>query len=141
MAMTVTDHATVLRRLIEAAVTGDAGAVAELVTDDVSGWSPNLFVSSSEQLRAAMDVREDTFTNLDATVDASVIGDKAFAEWTVSADHTGPLIIDDDLVVEATGRRVYLAGATFAEFTGDRISAFRHYFDDLALVEQALSDE
>jgi hypothetical protein len=140
MAMTVTDHATVLRRLIDAAVTGNSEAVTELVTDDVTGWSPNLFVASSEELRAAMDVREETFTNIDATVDTSVIGDKAFAEWTVSADHTGPLILDDDLVVEATGRRVFLAGATCADFTGDRISAFRHYFDDLAFAEQVLSD-
>ena len=141
MAMTVTDHATVLRRLIDAAITGDAQAASELVTDDVTGWSPNLFVASRAQLEAALGERQDAFTNVEATVHASQIGDKAVAEWRVSADHTGPLTVDDDFVVEPTGRRVYLAGATFAEFDGERVSAFRHYFDDLAFIEQVLSDE
>jgi predicted ester cyclase len=48
------------------------------------------------------------------------------------------LVIDDNVVVAATGRRVHLSGATIAEFDGDRICAFRSYLDDLALVEQAL---
>ena len=67
-------------------------------------------------------------------------GDKVAAEWHVAVDHTGPIYVDDDLAVEPTGRRLHLAGATFAEFEGDRIKAFRHYFDDLALLEQALLD-
>jgi predicted ester cyclase len=58
----------------------------------------------------------------------------------VAADHTGPLFIDDDVVIEPTGRRLHLSGATVAEFDGDRICAFRSYFDDLALVEQALGE-
>ena len=71
-----------------------------------------------------------------------VVGNKAIAEWRASADHTGPLVIgdgdDDDLVIEATGRTIVLAGATFAEFDGDQISALRTYFDDAAIIEQLL---
>src|SRR5947207_1211671 len=85
MAMTVTDHGTVLRRLIEAAVTGDAGTLGELVTDNVSGWSPNLFVSSSEQLREAMGERDQTFSNVEATVETSVVGDIAVLDDRLSA--------------------------------------------------------
>lgn len=69
------------------------------------------------------------------------VGDKAIAEWHVALDHTGRLAIDDDLVVEPTGRRLHISGATIAEFDGDRICAFRSYFDDLALVEQALAEQ
>jgi predicted ester cyclase len=79
---------------------------------------------------------------LDAEVQAlDQVGDKAIAEWHVAADHTGPLVVDDDLTIEPTGRRLHLSGATVAEFDGDRVCAFRSYFDDLALVEQVLAEE
>ena len=69
-----------------------------------------------------------------------VVGDHAIAEWRVAAEHTGPLVISDDVAIEPTGRHVELAGASFAEFRGDRICAFRSYFDDAALVEQLLRE-
>jgi ketosteroid isomerase-like protein len=129
-----------LRTLLQASVTGDASAVADLVTEDVVGWSPNLMVESREQLLAALDVRDDSFSGVEFHLAAlDHIGDKAIAEWRVGADHTGPLFIDDDLAIESTGRRLHLSGVTVAEFDGNRICAFRSYFDDLALIEQALA--
>jgi ketosteroid isomerase-like protein len=134
-------HGTTLRGLVHAAVTGDGDAMGDLVTDDVVGWSPNLLVHSRTELLAAIGRREDTFTGIEVDVRAvDELGDKAFAEWHVAADHTGPLFVDDDVVIEPTGRRLHLSGATVAEFDGDRICAFRSYFDDLALVEQALGE-
>lgn len=132
-------HATALRNLLHAAITGDGDAIGDVVTDDVSGWSPNLVVNSRGELLDAVAGRDDAFTGIELDVRAlDELGDKAIAEWHVAADHTGPLVIDDDLVIEATGRRLHLSGATVAEFDGDRICAFRSYFDDLALVEQVL---
>ena len=64
------------------------------------------------------------------------VGNKAFAEWVIEADHTGPLVLSEDAVVEATGRRVQLAGATVADFRDGKIRSFRTYFDDLSLIEQ-----
>ena len=48
-----------------------------------------------------------------------------------------------DEVVEATGARITLNGATVAEFRGDRICAARQYWDELAVYEQIglLADE
>ena len=141
MAMAVTDRKAVLERLLDAAMAGDVGALNELVTDDVVGWSPHLLVTSRSELAAVFERREDAFSNIDASIDSvDGVGDKVAAEWHVAVDHTGPIYVDDDLAVEPTGRRLHLAGATFAEFEGDRIKAFRHYFDDLALLEQALLD-
>ena len=141
MAMAVTDRKAVLERLLDAAMAGDIGALNELVTDDVVGWSPHLLVTSRSELAAVFERREDAFSNIDASIDSvDGVGDKVAAEWHVAVDHTGPIYVDDDLAVEPTGRRLHLAGATFAEFEGDRIKAFRHYFDDLALLEQALLD-
>jgi ketosteroid isomerase-like protein len=142
MATTTSNHGGALRRLLHAAVSGDRGSMAELVTDDVVGWSPNLSVTSRGELLEALEGRDDAFSGIEIGVQAlDEIGDKAIAEWHVAVDHTGPLVVDDDVVIEATGRRLHLSGATFAEFDGDRICAFRSYFDDLALVEQALAAE
>jgi ketosteroid isomerase-like protein len=133
-------RAQTLRSLVCAAVTGNTASMADLVTEDVIGWSPNLAVSSRDALLAALEAPDDAFSDIDVRIRAlDQVGDKAFAEWLVAADHTGPLVVDDDLVVRPTGRRMHLSGATVAEFDGDRICAFRSYFDDLALVEQALA--
>jgi ketosteroid isomerase-like protein len=64
------------------------------------------------------------------------VGNKAFAEWIVEADHTGPLVLGEDAVVDATGRRVQLAGVTVADFRDGKIRSFRSYFDDISLLEQ-----
>ena len=58
------------------------------------------------------------------------VGNKAFAEWLVEADHTGPLVLAEDAVLEATGRHVQLAGATVADFRDGKIRSYRTYFDD-----------
>ena len=142
MASTASAQASAMRRLLDATVTGDRAAMADLVTADVTGWSPNLFVTSRDELLAAVEQREDAFSGIEVRVQAlDQIGDKAVAEWHVAVDHTGPLAVDDDLVIEPTGRRLHVSWATVAEFDGDRICAFRSYFDDLALIEQILAEE
>ena len=142
MASTASDQASAMRRLLDATVTGDRATVADLVTADVTAWSPNLFVTSRDELLRALEHHEDAFSGIEVRVQAlDQVGDKAFAEWHVAVDHTGPLAVDDDLVIQPTGRRLHVSGATVAEFDGDRICAFRSYFDDLALIEQLLVDE
>ena len=68
------------------------------------------------------------------------VGNKAFAEWVVEADHTGPLVLGEDAVLEATGRHVQLAGATVADFRDGKIRSYRTYFDDISLIEQLVGD-
>lgn len=68
-----------------------------------------------------------------------MIGSKGIAEWPVSAEHLQPITLDEGYVAEPTGQPVILAGATFAEFRGDRICAFRSYFDDAAILEQLMA--
>jgi hypothetical protein len=128
-----------LRGLLHKAVTGDGDALGDLVTGDVIGWCPNVLVRSLGELVDAVGHGDDAFSGIDLNVRTlDEIGDKAVAEWHLAVDHTGPLIIDDDLVIPPTGRRLHISGVTIAEFDGDRICAFRSYFDDLALIEQAL---
>ena len=45
-------------------------------------------------------------------------------------------MLSEDAVLEATGRRVQLAGMTVADFRDGKIRSFRSYFDDISLLEQ-----
>ena len=80
----------------------------------------------------------------DVEIDVSIyeLGpDHAAAEWGRLRHGTcGPLELDD-LVVPPSGGGLVLAGATFAELHDGKMSAFRHYFDDAALLEQMLLND
>jgi len=127
----------VLLKALEAEVGGASVELGTLFTDDVVGWSPYANVSGLEALAALSALREIAFSNVAISLRGlDEVGNKAFAEWLVEADHTGPYVLSDDVVVEATGRRVQLAGVTVADFRDGKIRSFRTYFDDVSLIEQ-----
>jgi hypothetical protein len=108
-----------------------------LFTDDVVGWSPYVSVSGLTAVAELAALRETAFSNVVVGLRGlDEVGNKAFAEWLIEADHTGPLVLGDDAVLEATGRRVQLAGATVADFRDGKIRSFRTYFDEVSLIEQ-----
>ena len=105
----------VLSKALEAEVGGAPADLGTLFTDDVVGWSPYAVVSGLEALAGLAALREDAFSNVVIMFRAvDEVGNKAFAEWLIEADHTGPLALGDDAVVEATGRHVQLPGVTVA---------------------------
>ena len=111
-----------------------------LFTDDVTGWSPYATVSGLAALAELAALREEAFSDVVITFRGiDEVGNKAFAEWLVEADHTGPLVLSDDTALEATGRHVQLPGVTVADFREGKIRSFRTYFDDLSLIEQIAS--
>jgi len=127
----------VMLQALEAEVGSDAVELGTLFTDDVVGWSPYASVSGLPALSALSALREVAFSNVVILVRSlDEVGNRAYAEWVLEADHTGPYVLDDDVVVEATGRRVQLAGASVADFRDGKIRSYRTYFDDLSLVEQ-----
>ncbi len=131
----------VLLKALEAEVGGASVDLSTLFTDDVVGWSPYASVSGLDALLALSVLHELAFSNVVIMFRGlDEVGNKAFAEWVVEADHTGPLMLDEDVVVEATGRHVVLAGATMADFRDGKIRSFRTYFDDVSLIEQIVSD-
>ena len=82
-------------------------------------------------------LREEAFSNVVITFRGlDEVGNKAFAEWLVEADHTGPLVLSEDSALEATGRHVQLPGVTVADFREGKIRSYRTYFDDISLIEQ-----
>jgi hypothetical protein len=129
----------VMTHALEVAVGVRNEDIRLLFTEDVSAWSPNLLATSLSELEAAFADRNEALSNIVLVISGlDVAGSKAFAEWVLDADHTGPLLIDD-IRVQPTGRRVHVAGMTVADFRDHRIEAFRTYFDSVALVEQMIS--
>ena len=127
----------VLLKALEAEA-GDASIDLEtLFTDDVVGWSPYAAVSGLAALADLSALREVAFSNVVIMLRGlDEVGNKAYAEWLVEADHTGPLVLAEDAVLDATGRHVQLAGVTVADFRRGKIRSFRTYFDDVSLIEQ-----
>ena len=127
----------VLLKALEAEVGGGSDDPSTLFTDDVVGWSPYATVSGLKALSELSALREMAFSNVVIMFRGlDEVGNKAFAEWLIEADHTGPLVLGEDAELEATGRHVRLAGVTVADFRDGKIRSYRTYFDDLSLIEQ-----
>ena len=130
------------KEVLADALKADAGGapadLKTLFTDDVVGWSPYATVSGLTGLADLSALREEAFSNVVITFRGlDEAGNKAFAEWLVEADHTGPLVLSEDAVLAATGRHVQLPGVpTMADFRGGKIRSYRTYFDDISLIEQ-----
>jgi ketosteroid isomerase-like protein len=127
----------VLSKALEAEVGGASVDPGTLFTDDVVGWSPIGTVSGLTDLADLAAARETAFSNVVIMFRGlDEVGNKAVAEWIIEADHTGPMVLGTDGVLDATGRHVWMAGVTVADFRGEKIRSFRTYFDDVSLIEQ-----
>jgi ketosteroid isomerase-like protein len=129
------------KEVLADALKAEAGAapvdLKTLFTDDVAGWSPYATVSGLTGLADLSALREEAFSNVVITFRGlDEVGNKAFAEWLVDADHTGPLVLSEDSLLMATGRHVQLPGVTVADFRDGKIRSYRTYFDDISLIEQ-----
>ena len=129
----------VLLEALNAEVGAEPFDQGDLFTDDVVGWSPYVTVSGLLELVELSALHEVAFSDVVILIRGlDEVGNKAFAEWVIEADHTGPYALGDGTVLEATGRRVQLAGATVADFRDGKIRSFRTYFDDISLLEQLM---
>ena len=129
----------VMVKALEAEVGSADVDLGTLFTDDVVGWSPYASISGLTALAELSALREIAFSNVVIQVrSVDEVGNRVYAEWLIEADHSGPLVLDDDVVVEATGRHVQLAGVSVADFRDGKIRSYRTYFDDLSMLEQIL---
>jgi ketosteroid isomerase-like protein len=133
----LSDRSHVLRAALEAVLLGDASRFDDLFTDDVEFVSPHLAVTSRRAVQFAFGVPEDSLSDLELVVDSlDAVDSKLIAEWRLEATFSQALLFDDDLLIEPTGGRVQLRGASVAEFRETRIAGFRHYFDDSQLLDE-----
>jgi hypothetical protein len=127
----------VLSQALVAAL-GDASVDSvALFTDDAVGWSPIANVSGLGEIADLFGQRDVAFSNVTIELRGlDEVGNRAYAEWLIQADHTGSLELGADVVLEATGRHVVMPGITVADFRDGKIRSFRTYFDDVLLLEQ-----
>ena len=131
------ERAGALVRALRAGLEGDGDAIRALCTDDVKAWTPALSAASADELEAELARRDDAFSDLALDVaPLDVGGDYACVEWCVTMTHSGRLVLGDGMIVEPTGLRISLNGATVAEFRGERICSLRQYWDEVAVLEQ-----
>ncbi len=129
----------VMVKALEAEVGSASVDLGTLFTDDVVGWSPYASVSGLTALAELAALRDLAFSNVVLVLRAvDEVGNRVYAEWLIDADHTGPLVLDEDVAVEATGRHVQLAGVSVADFREGKIRSYRTYFDDLSMLEQII---
>lgn len=129
----------VLLKALEVEIGAATADLATLFTDDVTGWSPYVSVAGLIELAELSAAQETAFS--DAAIylrSLDEVGNRAYAEWLVEANHTGPLVLGEAAVVEPTGRRFRLAGVTVADFRDGKIRSFRTYFDDVSFLEQVV---
>ena len=131
------ERATILARAIEASIEGNSDVIAELYTQNVRGRTPALTITSAAELAVEFEDRDEALSDIVLDLTTLDVGaDRACIEWVATATHSGPLLYDDETLLEATGRRITLRGVTVADFDGDRICEFRQYWDEVALLEQ-----
>src|SRR5262245_12320626 len=125
------DRAAVLVQAIEASVSGDSRVVRELYADDVQGWSPVMTVSSAAELAVELEDRQEAFSDIDLEVTPLDVGaEQACVEWIATATHSGPLVVDEDVVGEPTGGRFTVRGVSVAAVEGERVRSFRQCGDE-----------
>jgi ketosteroid isomerase-like protein len=130
-------RAAILVRALRASVDHDRHALDELYTDDVKTWTPATSTGSLEDLITEFDQRDAAFSDVELELaPLDVGGDYACVEWTVTMTHTGPLELENETIVDATGVSIVLYGVTVAEFEGEKICALRQYWDELSVFEQ-----
>src|SRR3954465_12482334 len=104
-------------KALAAEVGSTSADLGTLFTDDVVGWSPYASVSGLAGLAELAALRDIAFSNVVILLRrVDEVGNRGSAGWVIEADHTGPLVLDEDVVLDTTGRHVQLAGCSVADF-------------------------
>jgi hypothetical protein len=106
-------------------------------------WSPRLRTSSrAETMEALLQDDDDTLTERAVVIEgADASPPRLYLEWRLSGRFANPCFIDDDVLIEPTGRLVTLAGLLVLEVRDTTLVEAHCYFDDLALLEQLLATD
>lgn len=141
MSMSATET---VRAALNATANGDVDAIRNLYSADCRGWIAGDEITSNEELIEDAKERRGALSEIRVEAEPAELPDGTVAvEWHLTARHTGPLLLDGEHAIEATGRPLDLRGAMFAEVREGRITSFRQYWDQADLLEQLglLTDE
>lgn len=107
---------------------------------EVVVWTPSAFATSRDAALAVLEVDE---VGVDALRDVTIVvtstdvaSPRVYLEWRLAGRFTDPCFVNDDLLVEPTGRLVETSGVLVATFGEGGVIALHCYHDDFALLEQ-----
>ena len=136
-------RAATFRRAIEIFISPTDDNIAnlgQLVTDDVTVWTPNMLAVGLPDLQVSLSFRESSFSDVDIQFDTlDVYGSRGLAEFRVAGTFSGPFVIDEAVVIEPNHHKLLLGAAAVADFEQSKVKAVRAYFDDNSLLEQMLA--
>jgi hypothetical protein len=125
---------------LRAILAGDAGAIHRF-TEDVVGESPNMSVRSRSELEHQLDDRAGALTNIELTIaDVEIDGSRVTANWSMSGDHTGAVLFNEDELFEPSGRRIHLSARSVVLLRDGLICGIRNDYDDVDLFKQGKGD-
>ena len=125
-----------VQRALLAIVVGDVDE-SDLFTQDVTGDSPNMYVRSRIGLEDQLSDRAGGLSRVDLAVDrVEKTSDGWLATWRVSGDHTGSLMLNEDVYFAPTGRRIDVSATTHFVLQGRCVRAFRTSYDDQDVAAQ-----
>jgi ketosteroid isomerase-like protein len=134
--MTDDERADMLRQAVLLTAELDMAVLEEIFAEDAVFWSPGRVLTSREELADELRQRDELVADLEVEISAlDIAGYRGYAEWVATATHAGPLVIDDDNVIEPTDQEIIVRGVTVADFDGSRIVGLRQYWDELSLLE------
>ncbi len=125
---------------IGVALVGEPDRLGDALTSDAVGWSPGWTFASRTEAEEKRRAHASSLAVNRFTVDHLWwSAPTAVAEWHIEAQHDAPLLVADELLVEASHHPVCIAGVSIARFAGDRIAHLHTYYDDASVIEQVLA--
>jgi hypothetical protein len=129
--------------LLRAILIGErSDELEDWLAPEVVMWSPVHCSSSRAELLVGLHGPSDDDTLSEVEIDATsmdVVLPRVYLEWRLTARFSQPCFIDDDLLVEPTGRLVETAGVLVTTLANDVIISAHCYYDDSALLEQLVA--
>ena len=138
VAISMAEARNMLSRALSAIVSGD---VHMELTEDVVGESPSMAVRSRSELEFPTDRSSRSAIEHRIRDRAGRRGRSGarFATWSMSGDHTGELLVNEDEFFEPSGRRIELSATSYVRLRGGQICAFRSVYGHGDLVISSAS--
>src|SRR5205823_168600 len=109
------DRARLVLAAVAALLLGRVEHFAAAMTDDVAIIGPHVMVRSLAEAERVLGAPEVALSDAHVTLDRVYPGDGwLVAEWALTARVTGPVLYDDDILVEPTGGVARLEGVSLA---------------------------
>lgn len=129
--------------MVAALFTGEFSAsLTDWMDPDIAVWSPTVTADGRDATLGAFvrgDADGDTLAEIDVEfANVDIAGCHVYVEWSLSGRFTNPCFVDEDLLIEPTGRLVELSGVLVTTIANGRAVDVHCYYDDMALLEQLL---